>query len=334
MRGKHNTMKSRTADGFPRSIIGTGLAALLASLACQTSAAGPLRDQIAQHRAAESANAIDQDEGNARSPAPLPASVQIVRDVPYGSDARQRFDVYLPEHPKDAPVIFMVHGGAWRYGYKSAHTVVDNKVARWVAKGFVFISTDYRLLPEADPIEQARDVARALSSAQDQAASWGADRSKFILMGHSAGAHLVALLATDIALTPNTEITPWLGIVELDSAAIDVVSIMQGRHMGLYDAAFGRDPRYWKAASPLSAMTSATRPIFAVCSTRRVESCRHAHRAAGKAKTLGVQFTVLEKDFSHREINQRLGEDARYTAEVESFMARLDPVVASKLTGG
>ena len=45
----------------------------------------------------------------------LPSS-SIVRDVAYGSDPAQRFDVYLPPNPRNAPVIFMVHGGAWKAG--------------------------------------------------------------------------------------------------------------------------------------------------------------------------------------------------------------------------
>ena len=109
---------------------------------------------------------------------------------PYGSDKQQRFDVYGPLEAKEAPIIFMVHGGACSLGNKAQGAVVENKVARWVPGGFIVISTNYRLLLTVGPIEQAKDVARALAVAQDKAASWGGDRTKFILMGHSAGAHL------------------------------------------------------------------------------------------------------------------------------------------------
>ncbi|NUQ92417.1 MAG: alpha/beta hydrolase, partial [Gemmatimonadaceae bacterium] len=128
----------------------------------------------------------------ARAPAPM----RVVRDVVYGPDARQRFDVYIPGEAKGAPVIFMVHGGGWSAGDKRARGVVDNKVARWLPRGLVVVSTNYRLLPAAKPLDQARDVARALAAAQRMSSSWGADSSKFILMGHSAGGHLVTLVAT------------------------------------------------------------------------------------------------------------------------------------------
>ncbi|RZJ58386.1 MAG: alpha/beta hydrolase, partial [Acidovorax sp.] len=114
-----------------------------------------------------------------QNPAPLPAGVQKLPDLPYGSDARQRMDVYLP--PADArpaglraPVIFMVHGGAWRTGDKAMPKVVENKVARWVARGFVFVSINYRMLPDTPVAQQAYDVAQALAAAQQRAPGWGA----------------------------------------------------------------------------------------------------------------------------------------------------------------
>ncbi len=262
----------------------------------------------------------------------LPSAIAIVRGVPYGSDPRQRFDVYAPAHAKDAPVIFVVHGGAWRLGSRSASAVVEHKVARWVPRGCVVISTDYRLLPAADPLEQARDVARALATAQQRAAEWGADRRKFVLMGHSAGAHLVALLATEPAFLLDAGALPWLGAVLLDSAALDLVAIMEGPHPRLYDVAFGHDRRYWRSASPLHALARRTAPILAVCSSRRAGSCLQARTFVGEASSLGGSATVLEKDLSHEEINARLGEDPRYTEQVDSFLAGLDPSLSAVWT--
>jgi len=74
-----------------------------------------------------------------------------------------------------------------------------------------------------------------------------------------------------------------------------------------------------------------TRPILAVCSARRDDSTAQARQFAKKAASLGVTVTVLEKDFSHGEINAFLGQDKAYTAEVESFMAGLDKPVANIL---
>lgn len=263
---------------------------------------------------------------------PLAQAEPLVRkDVPYGPDAAQRFDVYAPSRALGAPVIVMVHGGGWRTGDKDMGRVVDGKLARWLPRGFVFVTVNYRLLPPAGPLDQARDVARALAAAQNQAAGWGADRAKFILIGHSAGAHLVALLASRPDLVAEQGAAPWLGSVLLDSGALDVPATMKRRHPPLYDRAFGQDPRYWQAVSPFHQLGRAGSPLLAVCSSRRPVACPEARRFVARAESLGTRAAVLAQDLSHAEINGKLGEDSEYTAAVEAFMRSLDPGVARAL---
>jgi acetyl esterase/lipase len=257
--------------------------------------------------------------------------MRVVRDVPYGPDAAQRFDVYAPAQASRAPVIFMVHGGGWAFGDKAASGVIENKVKRWVPRGFIVISTNYRLLPKADPLAQTKDVARALAMAQKQAASWGGDRTKFILMGHSAGAHLVALLASSPSLAANTPVTPWLGAVSLESGALDVVEIMEARHARLFDRAFGRDREYWTSVSPFHVLAAPVPPIALVCSTRRGSSCRQADRFVAKASALGMRALVLKENLSHADADGQLGADIAYTREVEAFLSSLDSTVARAL---
>lgn len=295
----------------------------------QPSHAGPIRDYIAAHRAARQVE--DVGDGEPSGSASLPGGVRVVRDVPYGKDDLQRMDVYLPPQAENAPVIFMVHGGGWRRGDKGAESVVENKMTRWVPKGFIFISTNYRMLPKTAPVEQAQDIASALAFAQGKAASWGGDPAKFIIMGHSAGAHLVALLAASPAMALKAGARPWLGTLSLDSAALDVVQTMQAKHYRLYDKAFGSDPAYWKAASPYHALTETATPFLAVCSTRRSDSCPQATRFAAKATSLKVRASVLEQDLSHKDINQNLGMEDRYTDAVETFMGTLDESVRRAL---
>ena len=306
--------------------------------------AGPLRERILerlQERRLESSDEQALLEPGDTEKAHTPAAARVLRDVAYGSDPRQRMDVYLPPQrsraPQEgkaserAPVIVMVHGGGWRHGDKGAGAVVNNKVARWVAQGFVFISVNNRLLPDADPLEQAHDVARALATAQGRAASWGADPTRFILMGHSAGAHLVALLNAAPSLAAAAGASAWLGTVALDSAALDVAPIMQARHYRLYDPAFGTDPLYWRAVSPLQQLQAAARPMLLVCSSRREDSCAQADGFAAHAAALGVRAQVLRQDLSHGDINQTLGQPGAYTQAVEAFMAALDTTVAQRL---
>ncbi|UPG87721.1 alpha/beta hydrolase [Luteibacter aegosomatis] len=253
-----------------------------------------------------------------------PAEARVMHDVAYGSDPRQRFDVYLPPSPRHAPVIFMVHGGAWAIGDKTGPGVVDSKAAYWLPKNYVLVSVNYRLLPDAKPLEQSGDVARALAAAQRLAASWGADPQRFVLMGHSAGAHLVALLGADPERLAAAGAVRPRGVVSLDSAAMDVVQIMEfPRHPRLYDRAFGENPRDWAAVSPYQQLRSGALPMLAVCSSRRFDACPQARRLAQKAATLGARVDVLPQDLSHAEINRTLGQPSDYTARVDAFIEGL-----------
>ncbi len=263
--------------------------------------------------------------------ATLPPGITVVRDVAYGSDPRQHFDVYAPAHAAHAPVILMVHGGGWRRGDKAMRGVIGNKIARWLPRGFIVISTNYRMRPDTAPLQQAQDVARALALAQGRAAEWGGDAGRFILIGHSAGAHLVALLSAEPALATAQGARPWLGTISLDSGSLNVVQTMQARHFPLFDEAFGADPAVWQASSPYQQMKARIVPFLAVCSSRRLESCPQAHAFVRKAESFGSRASVLEEDLSHGEINQQLGLPADYTLAVEQFMRTLDPAVARRL---
>jgi arylformamidase len=296
---------------------------LLCVLALHTAQAGPIRERMAERREARQ---------GASSGALTAAQRPAHADVAYGQDPSQTLDVYAPATAtQGAPVIFMVHGGAWAMGDKASSHVVRHKAARWLPKGLLFISVNYRLLPEADPLEQARDVARALAFAQQQAAAWGGDAGRFVLMGHSAGAHLVSLLAAEPALAREQGARPWLGTVSLDSAAFDVPAIMKARHARLYDRAFGKDPNFWAAASPLHQLKQGQAPLLAVCSSRRDDACPQAQAFAAKATPLGMRVTVLPQDRSHAEINDDLGQPGAYTEAVEDFLRSLDPSLAKAL---
>ena len=248
---------------------------------------------------------------------------EVMRDVAYGPDRAQTFDVYLPAERKGAPIIFLVHGGAWMKGDKAHAGVVTNKVAHWVGKGYILVSTNYRLSPP-DPLQQADDVARALAFAQAQAPSWGGDPARIAVVGHSSGAHLVSLLASDPSFTAKHEAKPWLGTVALDSAAFDVERIMAKQHFAFYDRVFREDPAYWRSCSPIHRLNAAPpNPVFAVCSSDRRESCSQARDYVEKVKGLGGRAEVFPVALSHQEINEQLGLQGHYTSAVDAFLQSL-----------
>lgn len=254
----------------------------------------------------------------------LPSGTRVLRDVAYGDHPRQRLDVYLPPATRKAPLLVLVHGGGWAHGDKDHPGLVGDKARHWLPQGYALVSANYRLVPDASPLEQAHDVARAVAFAQRQASAWDVDPERIVLIGHSAGAHLVALLAASPALLVQAGAKPVRGAVLLDSAAYDLVHVMQGRHPPLYDRAFGDDPVQWRAASPYDRLSRQSAPMLLVCSTGQVRAaCAQAQLFREKAATLGVKVDVLPQDLSHMQINRLLGQASAYTARVDAFLTHV-----------
>jgi len=174
------------------------------------------------------------------------------------------------------------------------------------------------MLPDIMAYEQAVDVAHAVAYVQDHAAGWGGDAGKLILMGHSAGAHIVALISS----APDMVGQPWAGTVILDSAVMDVPAVMQRRHLGFYDKAFGSDPDDWRKASPIDRWTPKAVPMMLVCSTKRPDHpCDAANALHDKAAKAGKPMPVFPRDLTHEEVNRTLGLPGDYTDAVDAFIA-------------
>lgn len=304
---------------------------VLAALATVESAwGGPLLELLRERRAAKQGESSEADDGTTsdsaagkRSFTP-PDGITVERDLAYGSDAAQKLDVYRPANAKDAPVIMMVHGGGWRRGDKGGPSMVKNKVLHWVGKGWVLVSINYRMVPAANPAEQAEDVGRALAFVQGNARRWGADPSRVVLMGHSSGAHLVTLVTADGSLATRHGAQPWAATVAIDSAAIDIEAIMNRKHYGLYDTAFGKDPSLWREASPMYRLKGKPAvPMLLVCSSKRSDSCPPARDFAAKATGFGGNVTVLPIELNHAQINDQLGTSGTYTTAVDDFLASI-----------
>jgi len=254
----------------------------------------------------------------------IPAGLQRDTDLAYGPDPAHRLDLYRPPTARSAPLLFFVHGGGWARGDKAAAAVVGHKVAHWTARGYVVVSVNYRLLPQARPLEQVDDVARALAWVQQAAPGWGADPAACLLMGHSAGAHLLALMLADPAIGARAGARPGRGVVVLDTAAFDLVALMEGPHLPLHDQAWGDDPAVWRAGSPVHRLQGRLdAPMLLVCSALRPRVLRQAQQFAAIARSFGGDVRVIAVDLGHRELNAGLGEDGPYTAAVDEFMQSL-----------
>jgi arylformamidase len=242
------------------------------------------------------------------------------RDLPYGDAARQTLDVYAPNVAKGAPIILMVHGGGWMMGDKANSSVYLNKSGHYLAKGYMFVSMNYRLVPDVNPVVQAQDVAQALRFVQVNAKAWGGDAERVVLMGHSAGAHLISLVHVDPAFTKDAAATPPLAAVSLDSGAYDVSALMKQPHAFFFDRVFGKDKDFWRTASPLLRIAGKPAPMLLVCSSRRKESCAQSRTFQAALAKRGAAAQVAAEDLSHRQINVNLGQRGAYTQRVDAFL--------------
>lgn len=176
-----------------------------------------------------------------------------IADIPYASrqgvDAkRQSLDIYFREGMGNAPVVLYVHGGGWIRGDKSRALF---KPAALVPEGYLFASMNYRFHPEASLAEMAQDVATAVAWLMEHAAKYGGDGSRIVLMGHSAGAHLVSVVGTNPAFMDEAgaALGSLSGVVAIDTAMLHVPMRMATARAS-QQRVFGRDPDAWTPVSP------------------------------------------------------------------------------------
>jgi len=129
-------------------------------------------------------------------------------DLAYGPLERQSLDVYAPSGARDAPVIVFWYGGAWVKGSKEDYRFVGAALAN---AGYVTVLADYRLYPATKFPQFLQDAALAVKWAGDHAHEYGGDPGRLFLAGHSAGAHMAAMLAVQ---------SRWLEEVGTDPGAI------------------------------------------------------------------------------------------------------------------
>ncbi len=135
----------------------------------------------------------------------------VQRDVAYGPHRLHRYNVFSPVNAKDAPVVIFWHGGGWTNGYRDYNTFMAPHIT---ALGCVLVSPSYRLVTEAKFPAAFEDGLAALAHISQNIASSGGDAKRIYLGGHSAGAHLAAL----VALRSDTAVRgclPISGIMDL-----------------------------------------------------------------------------------------------------------------------
>ena len=135
----------------------------------------------------------------------LSPSRLVADGVPYGTDARQRLDIYAPTgEPGPFPVVVFLYGGGWTSGDRAMYRFLGGSFA---SKGFVTVIPDYRLFPAVRFPSFLQDNAAAVRWTRDNIGRYGGAPGPLFLMGHSAGGYNAAMLALD---------PQWLGGVGMD----------------------------------------------------------------------------------------------------------------------
>lgn len=251
---------------------------------------------------------------------PASARAQGMREIGYGGDPFQRLDFY-PAARANAPLVVFVHGGGWSKGDKRNATGAA-KIAHFRAKGYAFATINYRLVPGVQVEDQAQDVAVAVATLAKQARELGIDPSRIVLMGHSAGAHLSALVGTDPRYFAKAGfgVERLAGVILLDGAAYDVpVQMRDGPRImsSTYSAAFGSDPARQRAVSPTLQAAAPNAPAFLILHVDRADGRRQSVALTQQLQAAGARVTLQEIAGSglmgHMQINRSLG-DADYPA--------------------
>ncbi len=133
--------------------------------------------------------------------------VLVRRDLAYGELPRQKLDLYTSAAAPARGVVVFVHGGYWDSGDKSEYPFVADSFTN---QGFITVIANYRLVPEVTFPSYAEDVALAVKWVFDNIVNYGGDPEKVFLMGHSAGAHIAALVAYDERYLEAVGATPKL----------------------------------------------------------------------------------------------------------------------------
>jgi acetyl esterase/lipase len=250
----------------------------------------------------------------------------------YGSSADQVYDVWPAQGTSGpSPLVMFVHGGGWTRGSKDSASGPYTS-SHYPAEGYAYASINYRLVPSVTVEDEASDVAAALKSLLDHASELGIDPSRVVIMGHSAGAHLVALVGTDESYLAKVGLaeSSLRGVIAIDGAAYDVPTQLEfgGIMHDRYVEAFGSDPVRQRALSPTAQAAAPNAPAFLLPHVQRPDGIAQAGELAAALQAAGT--TAEEASLpgtglaGHAEINRRLG-DPTYaeTAVVDAWLAKV-----------
>ncbi len=213
---------------------------------------------------------------------------------------RHQLDVYQPRRKstEKRPVVVFIHGGSWNSGSKNIYWFVGRRLAK---QGVVAVIINYRLAPNVAVPAMADDAARAVQWTQQHIADYGGDPDRIFVMGHSAGAGLAALLATDNTYFSRLGVAtnPIKGAILDDPAGLDMYDYLKKMaypNDEQYLIPFGKNPDVWRAVSPMYHVSKASPPMLLFVGGKTYPSiASSSEQFRQKLVELGVQheFTLI-----------------------------------------
>jgi acetyl esterase/lipase len=260
----------------------------------------------------------------ASSPDDMRYEVEIKHDITYydGAEAdkkKHKLDLYLPKGKTDFPVVMFVHGGAWVIGDKVFFGVHEGVGKMFARHGVGAVVTNYRLSPGVQHPEHVKDVARAFAWTHKHIADYGGRPDELFLCGHSAGGHLVSLLATDESYLKAE------GLSLKDVKGVMPISGVYGVPDNMFNEVFGKDPVVRKKAGPINNAHEGCPPFLVVYADQDYPFCDAASEQfckALRAKKVAAE-TLKIKDRNHLDIISNTTKDGDPCAKaLLEFVAR------------
>jgi acetyl esterase/lipase len=235
-----------------------------------------------------------------------------------GADANLlSLDIYHFEQTTPVkPVVVYVHGGGFSVGDKANN--MTNKKNLFSSLDYILVSVNYRLSPETYSTDPNRvmfpthhnDVADAIKWVFDNISTYGGNPQKIALLGHSAGAQLVALLGTSNNFLPITglPLNTLKGVACIDTEGYDVEARCNEGNL-IYLNAFGQADTFWQQASPIhNLFTDTLYPDFFIAKRGSSTRIGYANNFISKLESVGVFVSeTTANQYDHEGINDAIG---------------------------
>ena len=261
-------------------------------------------------------------------------AANAVEPVPisYGKDPKQSLNVYRPDTEtisQPVPVVIWVHGGGWRNGDKDNRAGI-NLCQTWAKAGFVVVGLGYRLTPAVVHPAHIEDVAAGIAWVHSNIANYGGDPKRVFLLGHSAGAHLVALVATAPSYLKAHDLTPesaLAGVMAIDTASYDLTATRALLVKQMIADAFGDNAKTLKDASPLqhARQNPEACPPFVIAAVKQrfeaVQESTALNAALPKSTLIVVDYPGSGQLAAHGLIAKELGNfEKDVTKQLRAFV--------------